>query len=252
VDWGATSVDYARWRPTYPASLFHRLAALGIGRPDQRVLDLGTGVGFLARELARRGCRVAGVDVSAPQIEEARRAAEEEGLAIDYRVGPAEEFRAPDGSFDVITAGQCWLYFDPERMIPRVHRLLADDGRLVTCHFSWLPRLDPVARASEELVLAHNPDWTAADWPGEIPPEPAWANGHFRVTGFFWYDEPVPFTRESWRGRFRACRGVGATLPPEAVRRFDEEHARQLERTVPEEFTVLHRIDAHVLAPVRD
>jgi len=249
IDWGATSSDYARWRPAYPASLFARLAAHGVGVPGQRVLDLGTGVGFLAREWARRGCHVSAVDVAENQVRQGRRAAEAEGLEIDFRTGPAEAFEAPPGSLDLITAGQCWLYFDRERMIPLVHRLLAPGGRLVTCHFSWLPRLDPVARASEQLVLAHNPDWSAADWSGEVPPEPGWASPGFQVATFFWYDEPVEFTRESWRGRIRASRGIGAALSPAEIRRFDEEHAQMLERMVPERFEVLHRVDAHVFAP---
>lgn len=45
----------------------------------------------------------------------------------------------------------------------------------------------------------------------------------------------------------RACRGVGASLPAEEVGRFDAEHGALLERIAPERFTVLHRIDAHLL-----
>ena len=40
----------------------------------------------------------------------------------------------------------------------------------------------------------------------------------------FHYDEPIPFSRESWRGRIRACRGVGASPPEAEVLRFDEAH----------------------------
>jgi hypothetical protein len=67
----------------------------------------------------------------------------------------------------------------------------------------------------------------------------------------FWYDEPIPFTRESWRGRFRACRGTGATLDPTALAAFDAAHDALLRRMAPESFTILHRINAHVLRPLR-
>lgn len=119
---------------------------------------------------------------------------------------------------------------------------------LMTCHVSWLPRLDEVARRTEELVLRHDPRRTAGDWAGRVPAMPSWAADGFELTAMFW-DEAIPFTRESWRGRIRACRGVGASLAPEQVAAFDADHARLLEATVPAEFTVLHRIDAHVLAP---
>jgi hypothetical protein len=98
--------------------------------------------------------------------------------------------------------------------------------------------------------LQFNPDWTAANWAGEIPPLPGWAEGHFRLVGMFVFDAAIPFTRESWRGRIRACRGVGAALSAEEVARFDEAHARLLEQTVPETFTILHRIDCHIMQPL--
>jgi hypothetical protein len=47
----------------------------------------------------------------------------------------------------------------------------------------------------------------------------------------------------------RACRGVGAALSAAEVERFDVAHAEMLAASVPDRFTVLHRIDAHVLKP---
>ncbi len=249
IDWGGTSADYAACRPGYPPSFYDRLAALGVGLTEQRLLDLGAGTGAVSREFAWRGCVVSGVDVAENQIRAAREMAREEGLSVDFRVGPAEDTDFPDASFDVITAAQSWLYFDRERAIAEVKRLLAPGGRLMTCHICWLPREDAVARRSEELVLKHNPDWTAGDYSGDIPAFPKWARSHSCLAGMFYYDEPIRFTREQWRGRIRACRGVGATLAAEQVEGFDREHVALLAKTVPEEFTILHRIDAHIFAP---
>jgi SAM-dependent methyltransferase len=246
IDWGRTSQDYARHRPGPPQSFYAKLAAHDVGIRGQRILDLGTGTGVLAREFARRGCVVAGVDVSAEQIEAAKRLAADEALAIDFRVAAAEETPFDGASFDVATANQCWLYFDLSRVIPELQRLLRPRGRLVVSHFSYLPRLDPVARASEELVLRFNPDWGAADYDGKIPARPGWSREAFELRAMWYYDEPIAFTRESWRGRIRALRGIGASLPSEQVRAFDEEHAALLDRIAPEEFTILHRIDVHV------
>jgi SAM-dependent methyltransferase len=246
IDWGRTSADYARFRPGPPDSYFAKLAALGVGLPGQRILDLGTGTGVLARRFAAQGATSAGVDVSAEQIATARRLAADEGLALELRVAPAEATGFPDASFDAVTAHQCWLYFDAAATIAEARRL-APGGLLMVGHFSWLPRLDPIARASEALVLRFNPQWSAADWTGDVPTVPGWAAG-LRLTGFFVYDAPIAFTRETWRGRIRACRGVGAGLPPEEVAGFDAAHEALLAEIAPPAFTVLHRLDARIFA----
>lgn len=246
IDWGRTSTDYGTFRPGPPASFYAKLRALEVGLEGQRILDLGTGTGALAREFAKAGARVSGADVSEHQIAEARRLAETDGLEIDFRVGPAEEIPFDAGSFDVVSANQCWLYFDMARAIPEVRRVLTPDGLLMVSHFTFLPRLDPIARASEALVLEHNPDWSAADWHGRIPARPGWSRDHFDLRAMFYYDEPIAFTRESWRGRFRALRGIGASLTAPQVEAFDRDHERLLRKIAPERFTVLHRIDAHI------
>lgn len=248
-DWGHTSAEYAQFRPGYPRSFFERIAALGIGRAGQRVLDMATGTGNIARELARRRCKVTGVDISEEQIAQARRLGADQGLDVDFRVAPAEQTGLAASSFEAVTAGQCWLYFDRDRAVAEVKRVLAPGGRLMTCHLAWLPKRDPIAQCTEELILKYNPQWTGANLTGHISPKPAWIREDFVVTGFFLYEEAIPFTRETWRGRIRACRAIGATLAEPQVRAFDAEHARLLERSAPESFTVLHWIDAHILAP---
>jgi SAM-dependent methyltransferase len=247
IDWGRTSADYAAFRPGPPDDFYARLAALGIGRGGQRILDLATGTGVLARRFAAQGAHSAGIDISDEQIAMARRLAAEENLAVEFRVAPAEAVPFSDGSFDAVTANQCWIYFDAPRAIADARRLTGRGGLLAVSHFSWLPRLDPVARATEKLVLRFNPQWTAADWSGDVPPIPTWAEG-LRLVGFFVYDAPIGFTHETWRGRIRACRGVGAGLPADEITAFDAAHAQLLERITPENFTVLHRLDARIFA----
>ena len=56
----------------------------------------------------------------------------------------------------------------------------------------------------------------------------------------FGFDLDIPFTRETWNGRIRACRGIGASsLPEEEIARFEEEH-RAFLAAVPESFTIPH------------
>ena len=249
IDWSKTSDDYATHRPGYPRSFFERLKRYNIGAPGQRILDLGTGTGALAREFASAGAEVTGVDIAPGQIEAARKLADDSGLTVRFGVADGHDTGFADNSFDLITASQCWLYFDKKKIIAEVKRLLAPGGRLMTSHLSWLARHDRTAQLSEALVKKHNPDWSAGDWDGRVDVFPEWAREDFALEAMFYYDEPIPFTRESWRGRIRACRGVGATLSPEQVAAFDKEHEKALRDALPEEFSVLHRIDAHIFTP---
>lgn len=248
IDWGHTSEDYAKYRPGPPDSFFKKLAALDVGLARQSILDLGTGTGVVARKFASLGVeRVYGTDISSDQVAMATILAEKSGLRnVRFQTAPAETQPFEDHQFDVVIANQCWLYFDKSLVIPEVKRLLKPGGLLVTSHFCWLPQLDFVARRSEELILKFNPQWSAANYTGEIPPFPAFANGHFKLKAMFYYDEQIPFTIESWRGRIRASRGVGAALPPSEVEVFDAEHEVLLKTLVKDPFAVLHRIDAHI------
>lgn len=245
-DWGKTSEDYAAYRAGYPEAFYEVLAALGIGTPGQRILDLGTGTGVLARAFAKRGAVVNGVDIAANQIAAAQALAAQEGLDIAFQVCAAEAITFPDASFEVISAGQSWLYLDEAVMIPKVLRLLTPDGSLVLTHLLWLPHKDGIAQQTEALVLQHNPDWKSAGYRGTMPPVLAWARDHFDLRTFHVMETPLEFTREAWQGRIRACRGIGASLSAAEVERFDADHRALLETIAPETFTVLHQMTIHV------
>ncbi len=248
IDWSRTSADYSEHRPDYPDAFYERLTERGVGLPGQRILDLGTGVGFLAQRFAQAGAIVAGIDIAEGQLEVARERAAEAQLQIDYQVASAEETRQRENHFDVVTASQCWLYFDKPSATAEAKRVLRSDGMLVISHLCWLADKSPIAKQAEELVLTYNPDWTGSGLTGDVPTEtPAYFVGHFQQVDLLVFDADLPFTRESWRGRWRACRGVGATLSPEKIAEFDREHADLLERTTGDQFTVTHRIDCRIL-----
>jgi SAM-dependent methyltransferase len=246
ADWSRTSGDYGRYRPDPPASFFERLRAIGIGLAGQRILDLATGTGALARSFAAAGAQVAAIDIASGQIAEAQRLAAAASLAVDFQVAAAETPPFAEARFEIATANQCWLYFDKPRALAALRRVLRSGGRLCVSHFSWLARLDPIARATETLVLAHNPSWTGADWDGLVPARHGWAEPDMTVEAQFVYDEAIPFTAESWRGRIRACRGVAAVLEEAQVAAFDRDLDRLLGEIAPPRFSVLHRLDATV------
>ena len=247
IDWGKTSADYARHRPGPPPSFYRRLKALDIGLPGQQVLDLGTGTGVIARHIARQGCDVMASDISAQQIHMARALAKSDGVQVDFQTASAEATRAPDHSLDVVTANQCFLYFDTEQMVKNLSRWLRPCGVLVISHFSWLPTPGSVAAASENLMLQQNPNWQGAHYTGLNRPHYPGLSPQMHYCGYFYYDEAIPFTRETWMGRIRASRGIGATLNADQIATFDEEHEQLLREVAEPEFSITHRIDAHLL-----
>ncbi|MBQ8960755.1 MAG: class I SAM-dependent methyltransferase [Ruminococcus sp.] len=246
-DWGRTSSDYAKYRDIYPPEFFGRVADLGLCIGGQRVLDIGTGTGVVPRNMYRYGAKWTGADISKEQIAQARILAERAGMDIEFVVSPAEELSFPEGSFDVITACQCFFYFDYEKVIPKLASLLRTGGKLVILFMAWVPGEDPVARASEELVLKYNPSWSGAGYERSPVFVPEIAERYFRTALSEGYDLTVPFTRESWNGRMKACRGVGASMSGEEIALWEAEHLKMLAETPSNELRILHHAAMAVL-----
>ena len=248
IDFGKTAQDYGRYRAGFPDELFTRLATFHIGVMGQRVLDLGTGTGTLARSFARRGCSVTGLDPSVPLTEEAKRLDQEAGVSIQYVMAKAEQTGLLDKSFDVVTAGQCWHWFDRPKAAQEALRLLIPQGWLVIAHFDWIPLPGNVVEATEQLIEQHNPKWQMSGGRGMYP---RWltdvATARFQHLETFSFDVFTPYTHEAWRGRIRASAGVAASLPPEQVARFDADLQQLLQKRFPTDpLAVHHRVFAVV------
>ena len=239
-DWGRTSKEYARFRDIYPDMFYQKIVDRGLCVSGQRVLDIGTGTGVLPRNMYKYGAEWIGTDISAEQIEQAKILADAGDMQIDFMAVSTEELDFPKESFDVITACQCFWYFDHEKVMPKLAELLKPEGKLLILYMAWLPFEDKIAGASEELVLKYSPNWSGA----RETRHPIWipdvAMDSFELVEHEEYDLMVPFTRETWHGRMRACRGVGASLSPKELAKWDAEHRALLDRIAPEEFEVLH------------
>ncbi|MBQ8409725.1 MAG: class I SAM-dependent methyltransferase [Clostridia bacterium] len=239
-DWGKTSSDYAKYRDIYPEMFYDKIIERNLCVKGQRVLDLGTGTGVLPRNMYRYGAEWTGTDISENQIAQAERLARQAGMSIDFRAIATEDIAFPDCSFDVITACQCFWYFDHEKVMPKLAKMLKPGGRLLILYMAWLPFEDKIAGASEELVLKYSPNWSGARETKKPIHISNVVYDYFDMVGHEEYDLAVPFTREAWHGRLRACRGVGASLSEEQLARWDKEHRALLSDIAPERFEVLH------------
>lgn len=244
---GAAAGDYARFRAGFPDSLFDRLARLGIGKSEQTIVDLGTGTGTLARGFALRGAKVIGIDPDDRLLEQARRLDASAAVTVEYMKGSAEAIPLPDGAADMVSAGQCWHWFDAPAAAREISRVVKPHGRVVVAHFDWLPLQGNVVEATERLILKHNPSWHLGGGNGFHPE----SLPHLHAAGFsgfesFSYDVEVSYTAEAWRGRIRASAGVAASLTPAQVDAFDREFARILKASFPDELRIPHRIFAVV------
>lgn len=239
-DFGRVSVEYAKYRDIYPTIFYEKIVAHNLCIQGQQVLDLGTGTGVLPRNMYHYGAKWTGLDISENQITQAKRLAKEMGQDITYQVLAAEEINFDEQRFDVAIACQCFWYFNHKKLMPKLAQCLKKNGKLLILCMAWLPLEDPIAAASEKLVLKYSPNWTGANetmHPIEVP-DCVWE--YFEAEHREEYQVEIPFTRESWNGRMKACRGVGASLTSEEIAAWEIEHKKLLEEIAPEKFTIKH------------
>ncbi len=98
--------------------------------PDENVLDIGCGAGWLARQIAARvpEGRVVGLDLSDKMVERARRA-NLDLVQVMFIVGGADEIPW-DGNFftRVISVESAYYWPDPAQGIREIFRVLRDAG----------------------------------------------------------------------------------------------------------------------------
>jgi SAM-dependent methyltransferase len=120
VGFARSAEAYERGRPGYPDAAVDCLVA---ALPGTAVVDLAAGTGKLTRALVARG-----LDVTAVEPVAQMRAA----IAPPARVldGTAEAIPLPDARADAVTVAQAFHWFDAERALREIHRVLRPGGVL--------------------------------------------------------------------------------------------------------------------------
>lgn len=100
--------------------------------PGAEVLEIAPGPGYFALEMARRGARVTGLDISATMVEIATGNAAQSGLEVDFRQGDATRLPFDGSSFDLIVCQAAFKNFlHPVEVLNEMHRVLRPGGLAV-------------------------------------------------------------------------------------------------------------------------
>ena len=161
--WASEEIDWGMF--SGPES---EIGALGdVAGKD--VVELGCGTAYFGAWLARRGARVTGVDVTAAQLETARRMQAEFDLHFPLVEASAEDVPLPDESFDLVVSEYgASIWCDPELWIGEAARLLRPGGRLVfLCNSTLSILCAPDEGKVEERLLRPQSDLGRFEWPGE-------------------------------------------------------------------------------------
>ena len=146
---GGVAEAYDRGRPTYP----REAAVFLTGERPLSVLELGAGTGKLTAQLVALGH-----DVHATEPDPQMLAVLERRLP-DVRItrAAAEELPAGDAAYDVVVAGQAFHWFDLDRALPEIQRVLKPRGRLSLVwnqrdeRIPWVKRLGRLIGTQDQL-----------------------------------------------------------------------------------------------------
>lgn len=164
-------------------------------RPDEQVLDVATGTGLVAAQLAQRGARVVALDQSEEMLAAARARLARVNGRVELVHGEAERLPFPAGRFDALTFTYLLRYVDdPGATLAELARVVRPGGRIGMVEFGVPGR------------AALRGPWAAYTRVG-LPAlgrlaSPAWAEvGRFlgpSIAGF-WAEHPVAALVALWR-----------------------------------------------------
>ncbi len=118
-----------------------------------KILDVGTGPGFFAILLARKGYNVTAVDYTKAMLQQARRNAGALSERIHFQQMDAQDLKFPEETFDVvISRNLTWNLEDPQKAYAEWIRVLKEGGRLLNFDANWYHHLfdERKRRAYEE------------------------------------------------------------------------------------------------------
>ncbi len=150
--------NYLRYRPHYPREIIPFLQREISLESSWRVADIGSGTGFLAEQFVELGCEVVGVEPNRAMREAGDRCLCGKGnfRGVD---GTAESTGLPRASFDLVTAGQAFHWFEPVRARNEFIRILQAPGWIVLVWNSRSAALSVVTEEYEAILEKLDQDY---------------------------------------------------------------------------------------------
>lgn len=209
LTFGAHADAYDLARPEWPVEVARWFVPDGA----ELVVELGAGTGKLTRAVAEVAPRVLAVEP------DARMRAVLESHGLEGVEGSAEEIPCGDGEADAVVGGSCFHWFDLERALPEIHRVLRPGGRLA---FGWNRRdgRHPAIERMGGAIYGHvdgRTAWHGRDWVAEVT-----AGGLFGDVEQTMFEHVHEQPRDALDAHLWSYSVIALLPEPERVRVFSE------------------------------
>ncbi len=220
----------------FPACAMHIADRLDL-RGDERVLDVATGTGHVALELAARlpRGRATGVDFSAGMLVQARQKAVARGIAnVEFAEMDMQELRFPDGQFDAaVCAFGIFFVEDMETTLAHIASKVRPGGRVALSTFQ-LDYFRPLRQLLLDRLAAHGVPLPPQTW--ERVATEAGCRTLFATAGLrdvrtearnmgYWLADENEWWDVVWNAGFRR---MLSQLPAADLPRFRADHLREV------------------------
>lgn len=209
LTFGARAGEYERARPEWPEEAVRWL----VPEDAELVVELGAGTGKLTRAVAALDLRVLAVEPDLRMLAVLR------GLGLEGVDGSAEAIPVGEGEADAVVAGSCLHWFELERALPEIHRVLRPGGRF---GFGWNGRdgRNPAIARMNEAIYSAAPDrtrWRDRDWAAEVT-----AQGLFREVEYRLFEHVHELPREALDDHLWSYATIASLPEEERCRVFAE------------------------------
>lgn len=154
---------YEKGRPDYPqTAMAHFISALKL-EPGKWVLDLAAGTGKLSKAVQESGVDLVGVE----PVLEMRKIFSRELPGVSILEGSAEQIPLEDGAVDCVMVGTAFHWFDGEKALNEIARVLKPRGKL---GLIWnifdkqAPWVREVRALLEKEMVQQNPTHDSLEW----------------------------------------------------------------------------------------